>query len=455
MKRLIFYKITVLLITTVALNAQQFRAIDKIIAKVGSEIVLYSDWQEQIAYIKDKQNFLSNNDDCAILENLLVQKFMVHQAKLDSIEIKDEEVESQLNARIDQIMQYMGNDNAKFEEYYGQSVNEVRKRFRDDLKAQILTEKLQNKIVGSVTITPKEAEKFYKSIPKDSLPYLSSEVEIAEIVVRPKPSTEETDHAREKLRKLQQRIRAGEDFGKLAGIYSDDLGSGKQGGQLGWTKRGTLVPEFEAVAYKLEQDSISDIVESDYGFHIIQLLGRRGNNINTRHILIKPEITEKELEQARASLREIRKKINADTIPFEQQVRKYSDKKSDTYNFGGQLVNQKTSNSYFEIADLEPDVYFAIDKLKVGEISDVIESKDPEGKKYFRILKLVSRSAPHKANLRQDYAKIQQAAKDLKKNEIFRDWLNSHAPKIYSEVDPEIVAQCPNLSIWVHKKSMD
>ncbi len=450
MKNYYLTVLTILILAKSQLIGQEQR-VDKIIAKVGSEIVLYSDWQEQVSYIKEKQSFLSEADQCSILENLLIQKFMVHQAKLDSVDVKDEEIENQLNARIDQILQYMGNDNKKFEEYYGQSVNEVRNRFKEDLKAQLLTEKLQSKIVGSITVTPKETEQFYKAIPKDSIPYFSSEVEIAEIVVRPSTSSDEINKAKEKLKKIIQRIKNGEDFGKLASIYSEDEGSGKQGGALGWMKRGSLVPEFEATAYKLEQDSISEIVETEFGFHIIQLLGRRGNNINTRHILVKPQFTEADYEKAKKSLEEIRTKLLKDSIPFEQMVRKYSDKKSDTYNFGGQLVNQKTGNSYFEIADLDPDVYFAIDNIKVGEISQIVESKDQEGKKYFRIFKLISRTVPHKANLKQDYSKIQQAAKELKKNQIFRDWLNQHVPKIYSDVDEEIIKDCPNLQIWSSK----
>ncbi|MEO6191171.1 MAG: peptidylprolyl isomerase [Saprospiraceae bacterium] len=446
MKALVQIYYLIVLASTCAIS--QVKKIDRIIAKVGSEIVLYSDWQEQIAFIKDKQTNVNESDYCSILENILVQKFMVHQAKLDSVEVKDEEIENQLSSRIDQILQYMGNDTKKFEEYYGQTVAEVRNRFKEDLKAQLLSEKLQNKIVGNVTITPKETETFYKSIPKDSVPYFSSEVEIREIVIKPIPSQVEIDNAKEKLNKILQKIKNGESFEKQASIYSDDLASGKQGGNLGWMKRGTLVPEYEAVAYKLEQDSISGIVETEFGYHIIQLLGRRGNSINTRHILIKSKISDEDNAASRKEIEDLRAKMLKDSIPFEQMVRKYSDKKAETYNFGGQLVNQKTGNSYFEIADLDPDVYFAVDNIKVGEISNVVESTDPEGKKYYRIFKLISRTSPHKANLLQDYAKIQQAAKELKKNEIFRKWLNVHVPKIYSDIDQDLVQQCPSLSIW-------
>lgn len=444
MKKFILYTLLLLVNSLFA----QGKTVDKIVAKVGSEIVLYSDWREQVEYINEKQKSLNEGDECAILENILIQKFMVHQAKLDSIEIQDEEIENQLSARIDQILQYMGNDMKKFEEYYGQSVAEVRERFREDLKSQMLTERLQNKVLGNINVTPKETEKFFQSIPKDSIPYFNSEVEIAEIIIKPVPNEIQMNKAKDKLNKLATRIRAGEDFGKLASTYSEDPGSGKQGGNLGWMKRGSLVPEYEAAAFRLDTDSLSAVTQSEYGFHLIQLLGRRGNNINTRHILVRPELADEDIQKARHLIDSVREKIIKDTIPFELMVRRHSDKKSETYNYGGQLVNPKSGNSYFEIADLEPDVYFAIDNLKVGEISKMVESRDQEGKKYFRIFKLISRSSPHKANLLQDYSKIQQAAKEQKKNEKFREWLNVHIPRIYSDVDPSISTGCPNLQVW-------
>jgi|JI10StandDraft_1071094.scaffolds.fasta_scaffold08969_8 peptidyl-prolyl cis-trans isomerase SurA len=449
MKIIIYLIIVLLNIFSITLNAQNNLYVDRIIAKIGGEIILYSDLQDQKAYVKERQGAaLNENDDCAILENLFLQKFMIHQAKLDSIEVRDEEVEQQLDARIDQILQYMNNDTKKFEEYYGQTIAQVRNRFREDLKNQLLTERLQNKVIGNVSVTPQETDVFFRRIPKDSLPYFSSEVEISEILHKPKPNSEAIKNAKEKLNKLLIRIKGGESFEKLAQTYSDDPGSAKAGGSLGWMKRGNLVPEYEAVAFNLEKDSVSGIVESEFGYHIIQLLGRRGNNINTRHILIKPEITEEDYKKSEKFLDSIRTLILKDSMPFELAVRQFSDKKSETYNNGGQLINPKTGNNYFEVADLEPDVYFAIDALKVGEISKPVGSNDQEGKKYFRIFKLQSRTNPHKASLEADYAKIQTAAKELKKNEHFKKWLDQKIPKIYAEVDPDLKSNCPNLQSW-------
>ncbi len=442
------YGLLLLLALPAGSRGQKGVTVDKVIAKVGGEVILYSEWQDQISYLSERQGKMSESDRCGVLENILFQKFMVHQAKLDSVEVSEEEIEQQLGARIDQILQYMGNDVSKFEEYYGQSLEQVRSRFRDDLKNQLLGERLQNKVLGNVTVTPKEVEIFYGQIPKDSIPYFSAEVEVSEIVYRPQPSAEEIAEAKDKLRRLLERIRGGESFEKLAKTYSDDPGSARNGGDLGWMKRGSLVPEFEAVAYNLDKDSISDIVETEYGFHIIQSLGRRGNNIHTRHILIKPQYSQKDYDKAERYLDSIRTLILRDSMPFELAVRTYSDKKSETYNNGGQMLNPKSGNAYFETADLDPDVYFAVDPLKPGQLSKVISSTEADGKKVFRIIKLVSRSTPHKANLQQDYAKIQTAAKEQKKNEYFRTWLEQKIPAVYSYIDPELKLNCPNLQSW-------
>lgn len=444
-------KFNILLFFILGINisfSQESKTIDKIIGKIGGEIILYSDWNDQVSYIKEKQAQLSDEDQCAILENMFIQKFMIHQARLDSVEVKDEEIDQQLEARIEQILQYMENDTKKFEAYYGQTVNQVRDKFRDDLMNQMLSERLQQKVIGEVTITPDETELFFKRIPKDSLPYFNSEVEISEIVYKPKVNPIEVQKAKDKLSKLLVRLNQGEDFAKLASTYSDDLGSAKNGGNLGWIKRGNLVPEFEAVAFNLEKDSISGIVETEFGYHVIQLLGRRGNNINTRHILIKPQYTDHDYTLAEKYLDSIRTKMLHDTMSFESAVRIFSDKKTESYHNGGQVLNPKTGNSYFEVADLEPDIYFAIDALKVGELSKAIPSKDQEGKTYYRIFKLRSRTDPHKANLKQDYSKIQAAAKENKKNEYFKEWIDRKLPKVYIEIDPIIKSQCPNLSNW-------
>ncbi len=431
------------------LGVSQTKTIDKIIAKVGGEVILYSDWQEQVSFLKSRQGSKLDQNPCEVLENLLIQKFMVNRAKVDSIEVKNDEIEQQLNARIDQILNYFNNDYKKFEEYYGQSVADTRERFRDDLKNQMLAERLQNKVIGDIRITPEETEAFFNRIPKDSIPYFNSEVELAEIVYKPKANEHQVAIAREKLIKALAKINSGEDFSKLASTLSDDYVSAKNGGALGWMKRGSLVPEFEAVAYGLEKDSVSGIVETEYGLHIIKLLERRGNSILCKHILIKPRIEESDYKMAEKFLDSIRLKIIKDSIPFENAVRFYSDKKSESFNNGGLLINPKSGNSSFETSELEPDVFFAIDPLKVNDISKPFSTSEADGTKSYRIVKLLSKTSPHKANLKQDYAKIQIAAKEFKKNMKFQEWLSNHVPQAYIELDPSVKTNCPEVGNWL------
>lgn len=430
------------------------QVIDKIIVNVGSELILYSEWQEQLSYIKTRQAApLNKMDECAILENMIIQKFLVNRAKIDSIEVKDAEVENQLNARIEQILAYFNNDYEKFKAYYGQSVSDTRERFREDLKNQLLTERLQNKVIGDIHITPEETKAFFDAIPPDSIPYFNAEVEISEIVYFPQLNEAQKNAARTRLENVVQRLKNGEDFSTLASLVSDDPGSARNGGSLGWTKRGSFVPEFEAVAFNLEKDSISGIVETEFGYHIIQLQERRGNSILCKHILIKPRFEEKDYKKAEAQLDSLRSLIINDSIPFELAVRNYSDKKSESYNNGGLIINPKTGNANFETGDLDPDVYFAIDPLKPGELSKVFSSNLPDGTKIYKIVKLNSKIPPHKANLKDDYEKIQQVAKENKKNLKFQEWLAQRVPQAFIKIDKSIKSDCPGVGSWIPQEN--
>ncbi|MDX1684273.1 MAG: peptidylprolyl isomerase [Saprospiraceae bacterium] len=425
----------------------QSEIIDKIAAYVGSELVLLSEVEEQFQLMKDRGVVSDESQKCDILENLMVQKLLVNQARLDSIEVLEEEIELQLDARIDRILSMMNNDVAQFEEYYGKSITEVKQQFRQDLESQLLAERMQAKAMAQVKVTPSEVIDFFHQVPPDSLPYFNAEVEIAEIVAYPKVNETEKQLAQQKLEKLKARIEAGESFEALAGQFSDDPGSAQKGGNLGWMKRGSLVPEYEAAAYNLEEDQISDIVESEFGLHLIQLLDRRGNSILTRHILIKPQITDADELKAINYLDSVRNVIIEDSIDFTRAVQAFSNEKTPSYSNGGRLTNPATGNTFFEVGDLDPDIYFTIDTMKVGEISQPIEFKNRQGEKGYRIIKLLSFSDPHRANLKQDYFKIQKAAVEQKKNEKFFNWIRSRAENTFVKVEAPFNV-CPNIQAW-------
>ncbi len=434
------------LLLPLGLFAQNDKAvIDRVVATVGGEIILLSEVQEQYSYAKKEQPTLPEEYQCVVLQNLIVQKLLVNQAKLDSLEVKDEEVEAQIDARIERLRAYFNQDDKAIEEFYGQSVDQMKVQLSTDMRNQILAERMQGKVTEKSTITPLEVQRFFSNIPKDSLPYFNAEVEFREIVYKPKVNAEEHAKAHSRIADLHKRIaEQGEDFAELAKKFSDDPGSGAQGGDLGFQKRGTFVPEFEAMAYKLEANQLSPVIETDFGFHIIQLLERRGNLIHCRHILIKPEITEADMDAAKAKLDSIRQQIRDGKITFGEAVKKFGDKNQRSFNNDGRVANPRTGNSFFEVADLETSVFFAIDGVKEGDVADPFRFKAPDGSEQFRLVQLGSRSKPHKADLKLDYGKIQMAALEQKKGEYTEKWVLEKLNSTYLGVS-DMFSKCENL----------
>jgi len=445
MKKIILFLFVILAGTNVF--SQDKRVVDKIVANVGNEYVLLSDLEQTFSQMSEGQ-YLPEEAKCGLLENLVASSLMLNQAKLDSIEVGDEEVEAQLNARIEQILKYMGDDVKQFEAYYGQSTAEVKSRFRDDLKNKLLIERMQFQIMESATVTPSEVKAFFDRIPKDSLPYFNSEVEIGEIVFKPLINKEEKEKTKSALEDIKKRIvDGGEDFAELAKKYSADLGSGAQGGNLGWAKRGSYVPEFEATAYNLEKGEYSKVIETDFGYHFMQLLDRRGNSINVRHILLRPELTDVDKTRALGQLDTIRNLILTDSMDFSLAVKLFSDKEVQSYNNAGRVVNQKTGNTFFEIADLDPDTYFTIDTMSVGKLSTPIAFEE-RGELMYRLIYLQSRTDPHRANLKQDYDKIRTAAIEERKAQFMSNWIEEKINSTYINIDKDYRG-CPNLSKWM------
>ncbi len=450
MKAMVILWLLLLSSSGMELFAQRM-VIDKVVGKIGGELVLLSELEEQHALMAAQSPNLPPDVRCDILDGLLTGKLLLNQSKLDSVEVSEEEVETQLNARIDRILAYMNGDVSQFEAYYGQGINAVKEQFREDLRNQILVERMRGQIMKDVKVTPSEVKEFFNKIPRDSLPYFNAEVEIGEIVYKPKLNAVEKQKAFEKLTEIRQRIvEGGADFAEMAKKYSDDRGSARAGGDLGWAKRGKFVPEFEAAAYNLEKDEISAVIESEFGYHLIQMLERRGNSIHLRHILVKPELTDEDLLLARNHLDSIRSLIVNDSLDFSLAVKRFSDKNTQSYNNDGRIVNPATGNTFFEIGDLDPDVYFTIDTMKVNGISSPFEFQDPLGEPYFRIVKLQSRSAPHRASLELDYFKIQNAAIESKKNEFISDWVREKIETTFIAVDAKYDG-CLVLDKWKKK----
>jgi peptidyl-prolyl cis-trans isomerase SurA len=432
-------------------NAQSSRIIDKIVSAVGGEVILLSDIESQLAYLKSQSGRAPEDARCMILENLLAQNLMLHQARLDSIPVSDEEVESQIGMRMDRILALMNNDYQQFEEYYGKTPAEVRAEMREPIKNQMLIERMQGQIISRVTITPSEVKSFFSRVPKDSLPYFNSEVELSEIIYYPKVNREQKEKAYVRIANLRKKIvEEGEDFAVIASTYSEDLGSARQGGDLGWQKRGTFVPEFESVAYNLEVGEISPVFESPFGYHFMQLLERRGNLIHTRHVLMIPKIEQNDLNLAIALLDSLRHKMTAEgsTLRFEAVLKDIGDQDQQSFHNGGRMMNPKTGDTFFEINELDPGLFFVIDTMTVGQISAPLQKTDPRGVVYYQMVKLQSRTKPHKASLKRDYARIQEAALQEKKGKIVEEWVDQHIFNTFVEIAPEY-RSCPNLEPWI------
>lgn len=431
-------------------NAQDRPVLDKIIAIVGGEILLQSELQENLALAEEQNGVLPENADCLFLNQLLSQKLLVNQARLDSIEIADAEIEGQLDARFSQILNLMNNDPKQFLDYYGMTITEAREKLRGDMKSQMLAQRMQQQIIADIKITPSEVISFFNQIPTDSLPYFNSEVEIGEIVYFPKPSKEEKQRAKDFAKELRKRVvEGGENFSELAAKHSDDPGSARIGGDLGWQQRGQFVPEFEASAYTLEAGEISEVVETEFGYHVIQLIERLGNRIHTRHILVQARIKEADLELALTELNKVKALIDSDSITFSKAVKKYSSDKAQSYFNSGLMSNPNNGSSFFETSELDVNIYFTIDTMKRGNVSSPIQVLSPRNEVSYKLVKLVSMTEPHRASLKEDYSKIKTAALEEKKANYVVEWVEETISNTHIKLD-EPYKDCEALKPWMN-----
>ena len=413
----------------------QPQVLDEIVAVVGSEIILNSDIQLQKNQLK-AQNYQGEISDCQVLEEILFEKLLLNQAKVDSLEVTDDMVNTQLDKRLNVFVRQIGSQEA-LEEYYGKSIEEIREEFFDVLKDQILVQRMESEINKDLNVTPDDIQDFFNSIPQDSVPFVNASVEMAQIVIYPEPSVEQREKVRNKLREFKDEVESGgEDFETLAALYSDDPGSAAKGGNLGMKPRGTWVPEFDAVAFNLKDGQVSVPFETDYGFHIMQMLERRGEMYDANHILLIPEITSVQLTQAQHELDSIRNLVVRDSISFALAAGRYSsDEKSKNQN--GMMVNPATSGTVFEMDELDPTVFLAIDTLEMGEITQPFYFQGQGREKGYRIIKLINRTEPHRANLNSDYQMMQNMATERLRAQAVDSWVRHKIDNTYIKLVEE------------------
>jgi len=529
----------------------QGQVIDKIIARVDDYSVLKSDLDKAYLDYISRGQAEDPNATCGIFESLVINKLMVAKAEIDSVEVTDEEVENNLNQRLQMILSQIGGEE-RLEEYYGKGIDEFREELFDNVKEQLVVQRMQTTITSDISVTPSEVRRFFNRIPKDSLPFLSTEVSIGQIVKIPDVGVNQKQQARDQLleirnrildgrdrtdefggweieflqggsivlldknktmftgkwefdvkarsmtitlneisfsanefqnswtltklgqdsvlfnnadinnsskfraRKLDDKIKGspvitmelivgkwevmsfqenGEEFGTLAAEYSDDPGSAKQGGSLGFASRGQMVPEYEATAMRMKAGNISMPIESEFGFHLIQLIERRGNEYNSRHILIRPDYTSVDFDAAEHFLDSLRTLILEDSMIFENLAKEYSDD-PETAGTGGFLIDANGS-SIVSVEDLDPVVFFTIDTMEVGSITHPMRYRMKDGKEALRIVFYKDRVKPHVANFKDDYQKIQLAALNEKRSKMLDDWFDEAKEEVFIQIDDE------------------
>jgi len=414
-------------------NSQK-NIVDQAIAVVGKNIILKSDIENQYVQMMS-QEYISKSDlKCDILEEFLYQKLLLNQAELDSIEITLQEVEYAMDNRFRQIINKVGSED-KLEEYFGKSILEMKEDLKQEMKNQLLIQKMQGKVTEDLKITPTEVRKYFNEIHEDSLPTINETYEIEQIVKFPKIKDEDKEVVKEKLKELRERIINGDKFSTLAVLYSEDPGSAPKGGELGFVSRADLVSEFAAVAFNLKDpEEVSRIVETEFGYHIIQLIKKKGEFVNVRHILLSPKVSPNEMVKAKNVLDSISTLVKIDSLTFVKAAEKFSDDEN-SKNTGGLVVNYYTGNSQFEKEHLDANTYYNIKSLKIGDISKPFESKNEKGKTVYKIVRLKSKTNAHKINLKDDYQRVQDVALADKKQKVLNNWIKQRQTSTYIHID--------------------
>ena len=432
------FALVLLIACTAVAQAQdkQPLVVDKIIAKVDNYVVLRSELEG--AY----QNYLSDGNPpseqakCELFGRLIINKMLVAKAEIDSVIVSDAQVDQNTTQRMNYILQSSNSSPDQLEKIYGKPLDEIRIELRDQIREQLLGQQMQDNITKQVTITPNEVKKFYSKIPSDSLPYYDSDVEIGQIVRVAKISNGQKEETKRKLNDLRARILQGENFNELAKKYSEDPSVVSNAGEMGTVGRGAMVPSYEAMAFKLKPGEISQPFESPFGFHIMQLIGRRGNEYASRHILMNPVPSDRDVKDAERFLDSVRNLIIHDSIKFERAARELSDD-SETKSRGGYFADP-SGGSKISTKDIDPVVYFTIDTMKVGNISRPVVYRTDDGKSAVRIIYFKTKFPPHQANLREDWYRIQAAAMAQKKDKVLDKWFGKAKGDVFISIDPAL-----------------
>jgi peptidyl-prolyl cis-trans isomerase SurA len=429
------------------LHAQpQARYVDGVIANVAGRIILYSDLASRLEQARQAGGQVTDSLACGELEDLLFQQLLLEQARIDSVLPDETQIGAELERRIAYFEQQIGGRD-KLEKFYGKSVTEIKADFHDQVSDQLLSQQMQQKIIGDEQVTPKEVERFYRDIPKDSIPFINAGVEFARISIDAVPTDEEERRVRQKLEEYREAIvKGGKDFCTMAILYSEDPGSASQCGELGMVSPGTMVPEFDAVAMSLKDGEISPVFKTKFGYHIMEMIDRKGENYNARHILMSPKVSAADLQHAKDRLDSLMTAVRDGRADFSKLAATENDDE-DTKGSNGVVIEPNSNSPHWAIGDLDQKAFLVLDKLSVGQISEPQFFEDPDGSQGYRVYRLLKQTEPHRMDLVEDYPLVQSAAETKYRQRSVEDWVRGKLSGTYVKIIPDY-AGCPFEYPW-------
>ena len=432
------YALLLMLFAAVSVYGQD-NVIDEVVWVVGDEAILKSDVESERLNAQYEGRKFDGDPYCIIPEQLAVQKLFLHQAAIDSIEVSEQEVIGQVERRTNWLIEQVGGSKEKLEEYYNKTYTQIREMLRENIRDGLTVQKMQQHIVGEIKITPAEVRRYFKDLPQDSIPFVPTQVEVQIVTLEPKIPLEEVERVKKTLRDYTDGINSGKmSFATYARFYSEDPGTARRGGELGFMGKGELVPEYANVAFNLQDpNKVSKIVETEFGFHIIQLIEKRGDRINTRHILLKPKVEEKDLEAALVRLDSIADDIRNQKFTFDDAAT-YISQDKDTKNNHGLMANKNTGTARFEMQDLaqvSQEVAKMVENMNVGEISRAFTMINDKGKEVCAIVKLKSRINGHKATISEDYQRLKAIVMEKRSEDKLEKWIKEKQKHTYVRIN--------------------
>ena len=408
--------------------------LDKIISKIDDYIVLKSELESTYLDVLSRGQRLSGNTKCAVLKNLITNKLLVAKAEIDSVMVEDSEVNQELDSRMNIIINQVGSEE-EIENYYNKTISEFKNELFDDIKQQLVANKMRREILSDISVSPEEVRGFFNNIPKDSIPYFSTQVQVSQIVKIISVGDDQKEKAKLKLIDIRNKLISGENFEILATLNSEDFESAKRGGRIGFVGRGVLQPEYEEASLKLNPGEISMPIETKFGFHLIELIEKRGNMYDTRHILIKPKISDNDIINGKKEMDSLKNLVTIDSVSFEELARKTSDDKF-TSSFGGYFTDASGGEKIL-VDELDPVIFFTIDTMKVGSISPPMQFRMDDGSQALRILFYKNKILPHLGNLKEDYQRFRTFALNKKQSEILDNWFEITKSEVFITIDDE------------------